>query len=182
MSEDWEPQFYSFPHLKSIPGPRFYEIESGTPSCNGPYEYSHRLHETDPRQDDSFRLLANGSLSFKGDLREFHKERAKLIDQHISGNKKSDINNETAEDIITEKTCSPVQTKKQDRILYPPQKYCIDQMVLDYKHLNKTSFLSNNADGIVIEFATICYHHKVRNYNVKSVLHFMGHYIDSFFL
>ena len=53
--------------------------------CNGHNEYRHRIHEIDPRTDDSFRLLANGSLSFKGNIREFHKERGNLIEQYSSG-------------------------------------------------------------------------------------------------
>jgi hypothetical protein len=139
--------------------------------CNGPNEYPHRLHETDPRKDDSpFRLLANGSLSYKGDIREFHKDRANLIDSYITGKADTGISNETKEeDIIKEKTCPLSETKKKDRILYGPEKYCVDQMVLDYKHLNRTSTLSLKSEGIVIEFASICYQHKVRN-NVMVVM------------
>ena len=148
--------------MKPIPGPRFYETEVGIPLCNGPNEYRHRLHETDPRKDDRFRLLANGSLSFKGNIREFHKDRANLIDNYISGNGDSGINNETTEqDVIKEKTCSLPENIKTDRIIHGPEKYCIDQMVLDYTHLNRTSPLSLNSEGIVMEFASVCVYHKV---------------------
>ena len=169
-SPNWEPQFYSFPHLKPIPGPQFYETEVGIPICNGPNEYPHRIHDTDPRKDDSFRLLANGSLSFKGNIREFYKDRANLLDSYITGKADAGISNETkTDDIIKEKTCPPTETKKKDRTLYGPEKYCVDQMVLDYKHLNRTSPLSLNSEGSVIEFASICVQHKVRN-NVRVVV------------
>ena len=133
------------------------------PQCSGPNEYPHRLHETDPRKSDSFRLLANGSLSFKGDIRDFHNDRADLLKTYISGkeNMKDNSENTTKEVVIKEKTC-PTEEEKSDRVLYSPEKYCVDQMVLDYKHLNKSSPLALTADEIIIEFAVICVHHKVR--------------------
>ena len=161
-SPNWEPQFYSFPHLKPIPGPQYYETEVGVPQCSGPNEYPHRLHETDPRKSDSFRLLANGSLSFKGDIRDFHNDRADLLKTYISGNEnmKGISENTTKEVVIKEKTC-PTEEEKSDRVLYSPEKYCVDQMVLDYKHLNKSSPLALTANEIIIEFAVICVHHEV---------------------
>ena len=166
-SPNWEPQFYSFPHLKPIPGPQYYETKVGVPQCSGPGEYPHRLHETDPRKSDSFRLLANGSLSFKGDIRDFHNDRADLLETYISGNENMAgiSENTTKEVVIKEKTC-PTEEEKSDRVLYSPEKYCVDQMVLDYKHLNKSSPLALTADEIIIEFAVICVHHEVREVQV----------------
>ena len=159
-SPNWEPQFYSFPYLKPIPGPRNYETEVGVPQCSGPNEYPHKLHETDPRQGDSFRLLANGSLSFKGNVRDFHNDRAGLLKTYISGNDSTISENVTEEGVTKEKTCLSKE-EKDERVLYSPEKYCVDQMVLDYKHLNKSTPLALTADEIVIEFAVICVHHEV---------------------
>ena len=170
VAENWEPQFYSFPDLNSIPGPRFYETDVGSPICNGHNEYRHRIHEIDPRTDDSFRLLANGSLSFKGNIREFHKERGNLIDKYSSGSVKDEIedNNATETDVIKEKTCNSSTPKQKSRVLYPPAKYCIDQMVVDYRLVNKT--VPPSMDGIILEFATICVHHKVNFGHIIPIL------------
>jgi len=106
-SPNWEPQFYSFLHLKPIPGPQYYETEVGVPQCSGPGEYPHRLHETDPRKSDSFRLLANGSLSFKGDIRDFHNDRADLLETYISGNEdKEGISENTTKEVVIKENMS----------------------------------------------------------------------------
>ena len=138
--------------------------------CNGHNEYRHRIHEIDPRTDDSFRLLANGSLSFKGNIREFHKERGNLIEKYSSGSEKQEIedNNATETDVIKQKTCNSSTPKQKSRVLYPPAKYCIDQMVVDYRLVNKT--VPPSMDGIVLEFATICVHHKVKFGHIIPIL------------
>ena len=104
--------------------------------------------------------MANGSLSFKGDIREFHNDRAGLLKTYISGSDVAISVNETKEDVLKEKTCLTKEDKKP-RELYSPEKYCVDQMVLDYKHLNKSSPLALTSDEIIIEFAVICVHHEV---------------------
>ena len=68
--------------------------------------------------------------------------------------------NVTEEGVTKEKTCLSKE-EKDERVLYSPEKYCVDQMVLDYKHLNKSTPLALTADEIVIEFAVICVHHEV---------------------
>ena len=136
--------------------------------CNDHNEYRHRIHEIDPRTDDSFRLLANGSLSFKGNIREFHKERGNLIEKYSSGSEKDESVNATEADVIKEKTCNSSKPKQESRILYPPAKYCIDQMVVDYRLVNKT--VPPSMGGIVLEFATICVHHKVNFRHIIPIL------------
>ena len=93
-------------------------------------------------------------------MRDFHNDRAGLLKTYISGNDVTISENVTEEGVTKEKTCLS-EEEKDERVLHSPEKYCVDQMVLDYKHLNKSSPLTLTADEIVIEFAVICVHHEV---------------------
>jgi len=77
-------------------------------------------------------------------------------------------NNATETDVIKQKTCNSSTPKQKSRVLYPPAKYCIDQMVVDYRLVNKT--VPPSMDGIVLEFATICVHHKVKCGHIIPIL------------
>ena len=161
-TSDWEPQFYRYPSLSETIGPRNFEIAYGEPTCDGSNEHPFHFHEIDPKIDDTFRLLENGSLSHKGNIHKFYEGRDDLLEKYISG-EKDDVAIEVVEDTTENKECV-LAKDKQERILYPPEKYCIDEMILDYKSVNTTSSQPLLSNGVVVEFAMICIHHKVRKH------------------
>ena len=159
---EWEPQFYRYPSLSEDLGHRTFDVAYGEPTCDGSNEHPFHFHEVDPKTDDTFRLLLNGSLSHKGNIHEFYEGRDDLLEKYISG-EKDEVDIENIEDVAENQKCG-LGKKKKERVLYPPEKYCIDEMVLDYKNVNETFPLPLSSNGIFVEFAMICIHHKVSKY------------------
>ena len=163
LSEQWDPAFYDYPSLTTALGPRAPEFQYGPVKCEA-NEHPFRIHEVDPKTDDRFRLLVNGSLSHKGSIREFHQGRSDLLENYFTGELQmvAEEDTEQSADTVEEgSNCSLSKQAAPERLLYPPEKYCIDDMIIDYKSTNATPVTENvRMNKIYVQFATICIHYE----------------------